>query len=106
VAGGLISSLPLEGQSEYDSFSIEGRPDPAVLQDFPIANKRYATPDYFRVMRIPLRKGHLFTDTDTESSPPVVVIDEATAKKYWPPNAPKLGGANAPPITVVPKLRG
>jgi len=88
VAGGLISSLPLEGQSEYDSFSIEGRPDPAVLQDFPIANKRNATPDYFRVMRIPLRKGHLFTDTDTQSSPPVVVIDEATAKQYWPHEDP------------------
>ena len=42
------------------------------------------TPDYLRVMGIPLREGRFFTDQDTLASTPVVVIDNVMAKHLFP----------------------
>jgi predicted permease len=42
------------------------------------------TPDYLRVMGIPLREGRFFTDQDTLASTPVVVIDDVMAKHLFP----------------------
>jgi predicted permease len=44
---------------------------------------RSVSPHYFQVFKIPLRRGRVFSDTDTGSSTPVVLINEAMAKKYW-----------------------
>jgi predicted permease len=43
-----------------------------------------ATPGYLRAMGIPLKEGRFFTDHDTLSSPPVVVVDEVMAKHLFP----------------------
>ena len=42
------------------------------------------TPDYLRVMGIPLREGRFFTAQDTLASTPVVVIDDVMAKHLFP----------------------
>jgi len=42
------------------------------------------TPDYLRVMGIPLREGRFFTEQDTLASTPVVVIDDVMAKHLFP----------------------
>ena len=43
--------------------------------------ERYSvTPDYFKVMRIPLRRGRLFTDADRAGVEHVMVIGERTAQ--------------------------
>ena len=47
--------------------SYTGRPDPG----------------YFRVMRIPLRSGRVFSDADREDAPPVVVINETLARQSF-----------------------
>jgi ABC-type antimicrobial peptide transport system permease subunit len=41
-------------------------------------------PAFFRTMRIPLVKGREFTSFDTIGSPPVVIINQAMAARYWP----------------------
>jgi putative ABC transport system permease protein len=41
-------------------------------------------PAFFRSMRIPLVKGRDFTPFDTAASPPVVIINQAMAARYWP----------------------
>ena len=41
-------------------------------------------PAFFRTMRIPLMKGRDFTPFDTAASPPVVIINQAMAARYWP----------------------
>ncbi|HEY7209990.1 MAG TPA: ABC transporter permease, partial [Bryobacteraceae bacterium] len=41
------------------------------------------SPDYFRVMQIPLLRGRQITTNDVERSPWVIVINETMAKKYW-----------------------
>ena len=44
----------------------------------------YVSDHYFKALEIPLRRGRLFNERDTRNSPPVVIINEAFAKKYWP----------------------
>ncbi len=45
-------------------------------------------PGFFRTMRIPLMKGRDFTPFDTAGSPPVVIINQAMAARYWPDTDP------------------
>jgi len=41
------------------------------------------SPDYFRVMGVPLLRGHLFTEQDSVHSPRVAVINATMAKRFW-----------------------
>jgi putative ABC transport system permease protein len=41
------------------------------------------SPDYFKVMQVPLVRGRFFTEGDEDSKQPVAIIDEATARRYW-----------------------
>jgi putative ABC transport system permease protein len=45
-------------------------------------------PAFFGTMRIPLVKGRNFTPFDTAASPPVVIINQAMAARYWPDTEP------------------
>ncbi|HEY7396638.1 MAG TPA: ABC transporter permease [Gemmatimonadaceae bacterium] len=42
------------------------------------------TDDYFRTLSIPLLKGRDFSTIDRDGAPPVLIINEAMARKYWP----------------------
>jgi putative ABC transport system permease protein len=44
---------------------------------------RIVSPGYFKTMGMPLLRGRDFTDADGPSAPPVMIISEATAKKFW-----------------------
>ena len=52
--------------------------------DFHLTLSCEVDPAFFRTMRIPLIKGRDFTPFDTASSPPVVIINQAMAARYWP----------------------
>jgi predicted permease len=43
-----------------------------------------ASPGYFEVFRIPVKRGRVFDERDDGKAPAVVVINEAMAKKFWP----------------------
>jgi predicted permease len=43
-----------------------------------------ASPSYLEILRIPLREGRWFNDTDTTTSRRVFVVDESFAQKYFP----------------------
>ncbi len=47
-----------------------------------ITNSMYVTPDYFRVLRIALRDGRMFRDSDTAKSRPVAVVNAAFVRHY------------------------
>jgi putative ABC transport system permease protein len=44
---------------------------------------RSVSPDYFRAMRIPLVEGRYFTDEDTATAPPVMIVSQETARRAW-----------------------
>jgi len=41
------------------------------------------TPDYHKVLQIPLRRGRLFDAQDRQQSPPVVILNESAARRYF-----------------------
>ncbi|MBL8232869.1 MAG: ABC transporter permease [Bryobacterales bacterium] len=49
----------------------------------PVARVTVITPDYFQLMRIPLRQGRFFTDSDGPSSARVAIINEAMARSLF-----------------------
>ncbi len=46
------------------------------------------SPDYFRALAIPIRRGRAFRAEDREGSPRVVVVSETTARRLWPGQDP------------------
>ena len=42
------------------------------------------TPNYFRVMGVPLREGRFFEMRDADGAPPAVIINETMARRFWP----------------------
>jgi putative ABC transport system permease protein len=85
VAAGVTSWLPLaEGiGADTASFSIFGRP-PADARSQSAALTAVVTAGYFRALEIPLRAGRLFEPTDDADAPPVVLVNEAMARRHWP----------------------
>lgn len=77
-----ISRLPLEGGTLTLTFQIEGRR--VGRAEAPAASYRVVSPEYFRTMGIPLLEGRAPTATDTEASPPVVVVNRTLARRFWP----------------------
>ncbi|MGH9816545.1 MAG: ABC transporter permease, partial [Candidatus Acidiferrales bacterium] len=82
-----ISTPPLGGSDNDTAFRVEGRPEPKIGERV-IAWYRAATPDYFRTMSIPLRRGRLFTEADSASAPLVLLANESFVKKHLPGEDP------------------
>jgi predicted permease len=74
--------LPLTGGDIHISFSIEGQP--TAKGDEPSERVSLTSAHFFQTLRIPIKRGRLFADA--EQSPlgrPVVIVNEAFAKKYF-----------------------
>jgi putative ABC transport system permease protein len=78
--------LPIQGQFGLP-FAIAGRPVDPVKGE-PGAGWMSASPDYYKVFRIPVIRGREFTNSDTGSAPKVMLINEALAKQYFPNQNP------------------
>lgn len=83
---GAVQTLPLRGGYVL-SFSIDGRP-PATPGDEPSANHRIVTPDYFKTLNVPVRRGRTFTKLDGPTSPLVAVVDDAFVRRHFPDQDP------------------
>ena len=75
--------LPLTDDHSRSDILIEGQPVPAIGH-FPHPDFHDVSPDYFRAMGIPLMRGRYFTESDTAQAPPVVLISESLARRFWP----------------------
>jgi len=51
-------------------------------------NEVYVTPGYFDTLQIPVLAGRAFTDSDTPDTQPVVIINQAFARKFFPGTSP------------------
>jgi len=79
---GAASRLPLMGSNLGSALTVEGKTPPG--EQGHDVEYRVATPSYFETMRIPLKRGRLFTDHDDAAAPPVALINEAMARAFWP----------------------
>jgi predicted permease len=109
---GITSALPSTntnpnavGGVRNEGFAIEDRPVESALDLS--AERIRISPEYFQVMRATLLRGRAFTEDDEAGKPLVAIIDESTARKYWP-NSDPLGrrvrfgpDANEPWTTIV-----
>lgn len=84
-AGGM-APLPLSGDNFIISFQIEGRPVPASEE--PSADTRFASPDLFRTLGIPLISGRDFNEHDDMKSTRVMIVNEAFANRFFPNENP------------------
>jgi predicted permease len=80
-AVGGTTRLPLGGTNSTTQVAVEGRVPPDG--QWPEADLRRAVHDYFEAMGIPLRRGRWFTDADHAHAPPVLVINEAFARRMF-----------------------
>jgi predicted permease len=86
-AAGAINHLPLAGDLWGWHFAIEGRPKPRP-GEAPGAVYRMVTPGYFAAMRLPIVRGRDITDSDNATAPGVIIINERSARQYWPGEDP------------------
>ena len=84
TAAGVNSALPLEGGGSESGVLVEGRPLPLPGVQGDICLFQATSPDYLRVMGIPLVRGRAFTDRDTKAGTPVVIVDESLVRKLFP----------------------
>ena len=88
LAAAAVEPLPFDPDDGGScSFGIVGRPQ-APDDPGPHSQLSLASPDYLKVMQIPLLAGRWIEPTDVASSQPVVVIDQRLARKYWPGESP------------------
>jgi predicted permease len=91
----------------FGNVTVEGSTTPVLDSVGPRFYKAVGT-DYFRLLRIPLRRGRMFTGADRAGAPTVAVVNEAAARALWPDGDAigkriKLGQPNddRPWLTVV-----
>jgi predicted permease len=81
-AAGVTSTIPLSGDASDSVILAEGyamSPGESLISPFQAS----VSPGYFEAMGIPLKRGRLFTASDTDSSQKVIVIDERLANRFW-----------------------
>jgi putative ABC transport system permease protein len=105
TAVGGASVLPLSGLGALVDFAVEGAPPPPPNVNQEIALAR-VTPDYFRAIGAPLRRGRGFTTRDHSQAPPVAIINEAAVRRWLPDRDPigrrvNISGASIEVVGVV-----
>jgi putative ABC transport system permease protein len=77
-----VLGVPLSGTSANFGFDIEGRPTPPPGEEY-AAGFQSVGRDYFQTMGISLLGGRDFDERDDADAPPVAIINETLARRYW-----------------------
>jgi predicted permease len=78
---------PMYGDDEWPLW-IEGQPKPQSNDEMISALSYIVSPDYWKLMEIPLLRGRLLMEQDDAHSQPVCVIDAIFAKEFFPNQDP------------------
>jgi putative ABC transport system permease protein len=78
----IVRSLPYGEGRHIAQLAVEGVP--AQKGEYRSAQLETISPDYFPLMRIPLRQGRALSESDGAESLPVAVVSERMARRYWP----------------------
>ena len=100
-AVGVTSRLPFVGSRNNPtrSFTVEGRP-PGIAGEAPSGNELIVSPGYLAALGVPLVSGRRLTPADGADAPPVTVVSQALATRYFANTSPvgariRIGGGGA-----------
>ena len=101
---GASDQLPVSDDLHGAGMYLADKPEPRP-EDVPVVLRTTVTPDYLRAMEIPLISGGYLEERDGPAAPLVALVDQYTARRYWPrQNAVgqrfKLG-PKQPPMAIV-----
>jgi predicted permease len=72
-------------------------------------SRNFVSPDYFRVLRLPLSRGRSFDERDRAGAPAVAIVNETMARRAWPGQDPVgqllLQGVSRRPLDVIGVVR-
>ncbi|MFI5177972.1 MAG: ABC transporter permease [Vicinamibacterales bacterium] len=104
VSAGATLGLPLDPRASFyvdeTTFSLAGEA-PVPAAERPRAPLHVVTPDYFTTIGVPVLRGRAFTLDDRAGTTPVVVLNEAMARRYWP-NRDPVGQHLTHDLSIVP----
>ena len=83
------TGLPVVGATNGVGAVVEGKPAPPP-GGAPDVDLTQVSASYFHTLAIPLLRGRLFTEQDREGSPPVVVVNQSFAERFFP-DQPAIG---------------
>jgi putative ABC transport system permease protein len=99
IDASVIFQLPLGGSGATTSVAVQGRPaSPGGAASVVI---HMAGPDYFKTMGIPVVRGRAFTARDDLNAVPVLIVNEALVRQYFP-NEDPIGKRVAPGFSTLP----
>ena len=82
-AVGAAFPMPFSNNDSGSTFSIVGQPPRPPGQELE-GSHLTITPDYFRAMGTPPLSGRVFNSHDTKDSPPVIIVDDVLAQRFFP----------------------
>ncbi|MGC1360127.1 MAG: ABC transporter permease [Silvibacterium sp.] len=100
---GVISKMPLDGDSWADMIRVPG--DTRPFMQLPAERFRWISPGYFSAIHLPLIAGRFLSASDQERN--YAVVSELTARTLWPGQNPigqkfnRAGVTDEPPFTVI-----
>jgi len=81
AAIGSAASLPMNNFPNQTVFAIENRATES--ERVPVAQAASVSSSYFDVLKTPLKRGRVFTESDNSKGQQVAVVNEALARQYW-----------------------
>jgi putative ABC transport system permease protein len=81
ATAGAASQLPLGNWIPF-GVELEGKSNDATQR--PEVGGLVVSNNYFEMMQVQARRGRLFLDADGQAGPPVAVVNETSAEKFWP----------------------
>jgi putative ABC transport system permease protein len=76
--------VPLTGNNWPATLEIEGQPPAVKESDKTALPLRAVTPDYFKLMGMPLADGRDFRSSDDDKAPGVAIVNQAFVHRYFP----------------------
>jgi putative ABC transport system permease protein len=101
----VVTQLPLSG--DFDSWGMHFESKPSANPADDLSAFRFGvSPGYLKTMEIPLIRGRDITAEDTRDAPPVILINQALARRVFPGEEPlgqrvKVAGTDGPWRTIV-----
>jgi putative ABC transport system permease protein len=79
----VTTALPPEGKSADLPFTRDGYPTPESSDQAGTVIARGVSPDYFRAMAIPLRRGRYFDNRDKQDATSVCIVNQTLVRRYF-----------------------